>query len=366
MRVLPAPSLTALVPLLESQHALVLDATQPGRPVAHWLGAVPAGEEVFAPPFRLPSLADLPADAFDAVSLAPRGCTEEELIAVYRILRPGGIAVWPATVLAESAALIRAGFLVHPGSALARKPATLHPGPAQAAPISPPHRTAGYAVLSGEGLEIGAFNEPAPLPNVERILYFDALDATTARKRFPEIDPARFVEVDVIGDLDQGDLAQFPRDSQDFVVCNHVIEHVANPALLVEDLFRIVRPGGHVVLTVPDKRYTFDHERPLTPLVHLWADYEAKVTMNDDPHYREFIEHVTPHVLAESPENQARHVELCRERREHAHVWDSDHFRRFVDECLTRFSIAAAPAYESVGRDNRLEYFSVWRKLPSA
>lgn len=361
MRVLPTPEIAPLWAELEVQHGLVLDATEPGALVVRWLGPVPPGEEALAAPFVVTDLSWIAPDVLDGI-LLPAGDSIPGLLAAAQLaLRPGGVLAWAGAARCPAETLAAAGFLTDDWPAFARKAATLHTGPTLPPPESPPHRAAGYALLSGAGLEIGAFNEPAPLPANCSIQYFDALSAETARQRFPEINPHRFVEVDHLGELDQGDLGRFPDGSFDFVVCNHVIEHVANPARLVEDLFRIVRPGGHVVLTVPDKRFTFDHERPLTTLEHLWVDYEAEVTINDDAHYREFLELVTPHVLAESAENQARHIELCRERREHAHVWDSHSFKTFTASCLKRFDVTACPVYESLGEHNRLEYFSVWK-----
>lgn len=361
MRVLPPPAFATFLPRLEIQHGLALDATTPGTCAVHWFGPVPTGEESLAAPFFVPDLTWVAPDVLDAILLPPTPPTAHLLTAAHHALRPGGALCWAASFHPDPTTLATAGFLTADLPAFARKAAALHSGPRLPPPESPPHRAAGYALLAGSGLEIGAFNEPAPLPANCSIQYFDALSAETARQRFPEINPHRFVEVDHLGDLDQGDLGRFPAGSFDFVVCNHVIEHVANPARLVEDLFRIVRPGGHVVLTVPDKRFTFDHERPLTTLEHLWVDYEAEVTINDDAHYREFLELVTPHVLAESAENQARHIELCRERREHAHVWDSHSFKTFTASCLKRFDVTACPVYESLGEHNRLEYFSVWK-----
>ena len=90
----------------------------------------------------------------------------------------------------------------------------------------------------------------------------------------------------------------------------------ANPIRLIQELFRLTRPGGHVILAAPDKRYTFDHERALTTPEHLWTDFRQAVTENSDDHYWDFIRHVVPHVLQESPENQKIHLQRCRDRGE--------------------------------------------------
>ena len=243
----------------------------------------------------------------------------------------------------------------------ALKSSELFVTPATPAP-RPEHRVPGYALLSGEGLEIGALDAPAEVPPTCRVVYFDAIDTATARELFPEANAATLVEVDHVGDLDRGGLSTF-RDGQfSFVICNHVLEHVANPFRAVQELFRIVRPGGHVAVAIPDMRYTFDHDRPLTSFAHLWSDYETGVTENSDEHYIEFIRHVVPHVLAQSPERQALHLQRCRQRREHAHVWTSATFRAHLDEALPKMGVQARLAFSSTGEQNRLECFLVWEK----
>ena len=126
------------------------------------------------------------------------------------------------------------------------------------------HRQAGYAMLSGQGLEVGALNEPAALPPTATARYFDAIDESQAAALFPELAKEKLVKVSFIGDLDQGGLRQFADDSFDFVVANHVLEHLANPVRAVRDVFRVCRHGGKVVIAVPDRDFTFDRGRDLT------------------------------------------------------------------------------------------------------
>jgi SAM-dependent methyltransferase len=57
-------------------------------------------------------------------------------------------------------------------------------------------------------------------------------------------------------DLDDGD-AQYmdgvPDESFDFVHSSHCLEHIREPALGLRNWFRILRPGGFLVITVPDE-----------------------------------------------------------------------------------------------------------------
>ena len=225
------------------------------------------------------------------------------------------------------------------------------------------HRQEGYALLHGKGLEIGAFHEPACLPENCSVSYFDALDREQAAKRFPEIDSSRLVNVDIIGDIDQRDLKKsVPSNSLDFVIANHVIEHVACPIAMIEDVTTILKEGGRFVISAPDKRFTFDRERPLTTFSHLESEYLQGIDQVDDEHYLEFLKHVAKHVFEEPDRDINGDIAFARSRREHAHVWDSDTFRDFLERCQSTLEVAYSTIYESAGDENGIEYFAVLRK----
>ena len=52
----------------------------------------------------------------------------------------------------------------------------------------------------------------------------------------------------------------------DYVVASHVVEHIPDLIVWLQDLAQITKPDGRVFLVVPDKRYIFDIARPLTSL----------------------------------------------------------------------------------------------------
>jgi SAM-dependent methyltransferase len=80
------------------------------------------------------------------------------------------------------------------------------------------------------------------------------------------VDLARIEDVDVI--WSGGDLSErFPADSLgtfDAIVASHVLEHMPDPVTFLQSAQRLLKPGGAVVLALPDKRYTFDFFGPLT------------------------------------------------------------------------------------------------------
>ncbi len=44
---------------------------------------------------------------------------------------------------------------------------------------------------------------------------------------------------------------QFEEASFDWVICNHVLEHIINDRLAMQELFRVLKPGGKAILQVP-------------------------------------------------------------------------------------------------------------------
>ncbi|MEA3275269.1 MAG: methyltransferase domain-containing protein [Pseudomonadota bacterium] len=226
------------------------------------------------------------------------------------------------------------------------------------------HRNSGYALLKGQGLEIGALDAPAPVPARCVVEYCDAVSKEEAASVYSEVNSEHFVDVEYVCDLDTKGLSIFSTENFDFVILNHVIEHVANPIRVIEELFRVTRPGGLVIVSAPDKTFTYDKNRNLTSFEHLQIEYEMNVTESSDDHYVEFLRGVHPHVFNHPDIDQLlpEHVEHAKGRREHVHVWDSDSFADFLRRTLAVLGIEAECLFESTGQENRYEHFSVWKK----
>jgi 2-polyprenyl-3-methyl-5-hydroxy-6-metoxy-1,4-benzoquinol methylase len=65
------------------------------------------------------------------------------------------------------------------------------------------------------------------------------------------------------------------------VLCSHVLEHLCFPAKLLEDLYRVLEPGGSLVVALPNMLFYRNRLRLLCG--HL--EYEAGGLM-DDTHFR--------------------------------------------------------------------------------
>lgn len=82
-------------------------------------------------------------------------------------------------------------------------------------------------------------------------------------------------------------LANIDSNKYGFVLSCHSLEHVANPVKALKEWFRVLKPGGTIVLILPDKEHTFDHNRPYTTLEHLKEDYSNNIDEHDETHFEE-------------------------------------------------------------------------------
>lgn len=224
-------------------------------------------------------------------------------------------------------------------------------------------RRRGFAQLSGFGLEIGAFEHPARLPRRCSVRYADVLTLEEARRRFPEVDVSRMVQPHVIIDVDAGGMGAIRPASLDFVIACHVIEHVANPGRFVEDLVRVVRPGGHVAIAAPDKQFTFDRRRRETPLSELESYYRVGRPAPTPQDYRDMLTAVHPEILEQGQERMAAALQSFLDRREHLSVWTAHAFRTFLTSAYQWCGADMTPDYEVSSDKNHFEYFGVWRRL---
>lgn len=223
------------------------------------------------------------------------------------------------------------------------------------------HRDAAYALLTGSGLEIGAMSAPADLSKDVDVHYCDVLDKDEALRRFPELEPSRLIDVDHVLDLDTEGLSRFATSSQDFVIANHVIAHVANPIRFLGELFRVVRPGGYVVLSTGDKTHTFDRGRAETAFELVLAKYRDGATQLSDEHYLDFLAGVHPEVFAMPVAEIIKTLGRVRARRETAYVWSCTGFQAFLQQAMQLLGVEADCVYERNGEETHYEYFSAWQ-----
>ncbi|MDX2303432.1 MAG: methyltransferase domain-containing protein [Microscillaceae bacterium] len=86
------------------------------------------------------------------------------------------------------------------------------------------------------------------------------------------------------------DLSLIPNSKYEFVISSNCLEHVANPLKAIEEWIRVIKEDGLVLIVVPNKKYCFDHNRPVTEFSHLLKDYQNNIAENDLTHLEEILE----------------------------------------------------------------------------
>jgi len=157
------------------------------------------------------------------------------------------------------------------------------------------------------------------------VTYVDYLPASELHVHHAHLQQ-EFVEPDVVDDGEL--LSSFAEESLDFIAASHFIEHTEDPVATLASHLRKLRPGGVEFLIVPDKRYTFDNQRPTTPIEHFRRDHDRGPEISRSDHYLEWARVVdqvpAPEVEEAARQNQERRFSI------HFHTWTPTSFAEFL------------------------------------
>jgi SAM-dependent methyltransferase len=197
--------------------------------------------------------------------------------------------------------------------------------------------------LFGKGLEIGPLHLPLAMPPHAKVKYVDRMSVADLRAEYPELATWNLTEPDIVDDGEK--LTKVAEESQDFIVANHFLEHTENPIGTIQTHLGKLKPGGILFYAVPDKRFTFDFRRPVTPLEHMVADYEQGPERSRREHYEEWTRLVVgePSSAAGS-EGAVDEDQATTKAREleadaysiHMHVWTEAEFLELILEIRRR------------------------------
>ena len=88
----------------------------------------------------------------------------------------------------------------------------------------------------GAGIDIGAGNAPLS-------------------RHIGQFPGMRSVRAWDIGDVDAQFMMHVPDAAFDFVHSSHCLEHLADPRVALQHWLRILKPGGYLIVTVPDEGF---------------------------------------------------------------------------------------------------------------
>ncbi|MFO5493152.1 MAG: methyltransferase domain-containing protein [Cuspidothrix sp.] len=210
--------------------------------------------------------------------------------------------------------------------------------------------------LSGDGIEVGALHSPLNIPGNATVRYVDRMPVAELRKQYPELAKCELVEVDIIDDGEN--LNSISDSSVDFVIANHMIEHCQNPIGTIQQHLRVLKSGGILYMAIPDMRYTFDRDRPVTSLEHLISDYTEGPEWSKRSHFEEWTR-----LVNKVPENEfvdsVQHL-ISINYSIHFHVWTQMEFCELLIYCQSQLSFPME--IELLQKNNNFEFIVILRK----
>lgn len=140
-----------------------------------------------------------------------------------------------------------------------------------------------FVTREGRGIEIGPWCHPiVPKREGYNCLVLDVYDTVTLRQRakddpsIPDAVVAAIEEVDLVGSSSEiaelvarrNELGTF-----DYVVSSNNFEHLPDPVRFLRGCEQVLKVGGGLTMTVPDRRGCFDYFRPHSTLAELLEAY---------------------------------------------------------------------------------------------
>jgi SAM-dependent methyltransferase len=161
------------------------------------------------------------------------------------------------------------------------------------------------------------------------VTYVDRLPVEELRRHYQELADLPLTPVDVIGTAE--DLSAFKDDSLDFIIANHLLEHLEDPIKGLIEFHRVLKPDGALYMALPDARLTFDRERALTPPEHIIEEHRHGTERYRREHYLDWTVHAENGALHYGNEPEQRVKDLMEMQYAiHFHVWRADSFLEFL------------------------------------
>ena len=109
----------------------------------------------------------------------------------------------------------------------------------------------------------------------------------------------KLVELDYILKPPKFFLEDIEDNKFDFVYSSQVLEHTPNPIAAIIEQLRIVNKNGIVYAVLPNKRYTYDRLRKITPAKDLIKKFENQIFDHTVEEALDVVENSDSHKLYE-------------------------------------------------------------------
>lgn len=217
--------------------------------------------------------------------------------------------------------------------------------------------------LKGKGLELGPGQIIFPAPNASEVVYVDKLPSNLHKDLFPELGAnVQIIEPDHLIDFDKDRLKFFDSESFDFVIASHLLEHLAQPFRMLDEIYRVLKVGGLAIIFLPDRRRTFDKNRNCPDIKHFIEEYENG---NHDVDISDLKDYLLRVEGAEWTSLEDPFVKRHLERSIHVHAWTDFEFIKLLADIspYTDYNFALFDAIASNNDESLEEFGLVLRKL---
>lgn len=136
--------------------------------------------------------------------------------------------------------------------------------------------------MNGKLLDIGCYNCDSlnPLKNLRSDLNFYGVDIIDYKNNVPGI-LKKYERIDL-----EKDCIPFEKEAFDFIRMAHILEHLKNPAFVMEQIGYLLKPGGVLYVSTPNERSLF------VPSFNFGHKYHNPFNFFDDPsHWRPVTTH---------------------------------------------------------------------------
>jgi SAM-dependent methyltransferase len=223
-----------------------------------------------------------------------------------------------------------------------------------------PNRAVYAFHLFGEGIEIGALAWPLSLPDGVLCRNVDVYSTEELRQTYPEFKDL-IVPVEVMDDGQN--LTKFSTCSLDFIIANHVLEHVVNVIRTIKRWYDVLKDDGILFLSVPDRRFTADQIRERTPLSHLLYEFENHVSEISEDHC---IDNLIAWNGIPREKISAEMIAHCRKIGVHNHCWECEDILQLFQVLFSKKVMRYELLDLSLPKGLFNEFILVLRKSPEA
>ncbi len=154
---------------------------------------------------------------------------------------------------------------------------TTHAWPEEDKGISYEQKLLGMLELStGKGVELGPLNIPVTSKETSNVLYVDHLNTDGLREKYPTVQGIVEIDRPMVNNSLKDTLDDIA--PLDYLVASQVFEHVPNPIRWLKEVAAVLRIGGLLALSLPDRRFTFDFLRAETQASDIVSAYFEDIT----------------------------------------------------------------------------------------